>query len=132
MHTSRKKISPQKYINCKKMHGNAWKCIKMHKNALKMHKNAYCRIASFRVPRQSFCGKFKLSAESGRPRRPLLECMTLSSNYVQNSGLVVAGGVGWVIIASWKTLGLLSTHVQSGKPIQSLCYKSLKQISEEW
>ena len=35
-----------------------------------MHKNVYCRIASFRV-----CGKFELSAESGRPRRPLLECM---------------------------------------------------------
>ena len=34
---------------------------KMHK----MHKNAYCRIDSFRVLRQSFCGKLKLSAESG-------------------------------------------------------------------
>ena len=29
----------------------------------------------FRVLRQSFCGKFELSAESGHPRHPLLECM---------------------------------------------------------
>ena len=34
-----------------------------------------CRIGSFRVLRQSFCGKFELSADSGHPGNPLLGCM---------------------------------------------------------
>ena len=36
----------------------------------------YCRIDIFRVLRQSFCGKFEFSAESGHPGYPLLGCMT--------------------------------------------------------
>ena len=40
-----------------------------------MHKNAYCRIDSFGVLRQSFCGKFKLSAGSGSQGSQLLERM---------------------------------------------------------
>ena len=35
----------------------------------------HCRIGSFRVLRQSFCGKFEFSAESGHTGYPLLECM---------------------------------------------------------
>ena len=45
-----------------------------------MHKNAYCRIDSFGVLRQSFCGKFKLSAGSGFQGSQLLECMHLGKN----------------------------------------------------
>ena len=41
----------------------------------KMHKNAYCRIESFHVLRQFFCGKFKLSVGSGSRGSQLLECM---------------------------------------------------------
>ena len=36
----------------------------------------HCRIGSFRVLRQSFCGKFEFSADSGHPGNPLLECMS--------------------------------------------------------
>ena len=43
-----------------------------------MHKNAYCRIDSFCVLRQSFCGNFKLSAEFYDRKNRLLGCMLLS------------------------------------------------------
>ena len=51
--------------------------------------NTRWRIDSFCVLRQSFCGKFEFSAESGHPGHPLLECM-IASNHTVSSTYIVA------------------------------------------
>ena len=52
-----------------------------------MHKIPYCRIDSFRILRQSFCGKFKLSAGSGSQVSQLLECMC--DDFTSSAALIV-------------------------------------------
>ena len=56
----------------------------------------HCRIGSFRVLRQSFCGKFEFSADSRHPGNPLLECMHL---YVGTSKVIVICWFSKVAIA---------------------------------
>ena len=51
-----------------------------------MHKSAYCRIDSFRVLRQSFCGEFKLSAKSGHQRHQNV-CTELYCFYEMQRGV---------------------------------------------
>ena len=63
-----------------------------------MHKNAKMQM-NFRVLRQSFCGKFKLSAESGRPRCPLLECMGILFKPVNNRTNEKQAGTGTGLVS---------------------------------
>ena len=77
-----------------------------------MRRNAYCRIYSFRVLRQSFCGKFKLSVGSGDQRNLLLECIHVDTMNVTPIG------------ANWKGYfhvfrGAISDLIKSTDPVKS-------------